>query len=94
MRRFSRCLSAYCLLVVLVTTSLTNEAVAVSPTHADVRYGRFHRNVLDVYVAPSARPTPVLIYFHGGGWMAGDKGGVRPQAFLANGITVVAANYR
>jgi len=68
--------------------------VADTPSHADVRYGQYHRNLLDVYAATSDAPTPVLIYFHGGGWMAGDKRRMNPKPFLANGITVVSANYR
>jgi len=43
------------------------------PTHADVRYGKYDRDVLDVFQVKTAKPAPVLIYFHGGGWLGGDK---------------------
>lgn len=64
------------------------------PTHADVRYGTWFRNTLDVYIAKSDKPTPVLIHFHGGGWVAGDKSSVNAKMWVNGGITVVSANYR
>ena len=44
-----------------------------APTHTDVRYGEHERNVLDLYLTPSADPTPLVIYIHGGGFRGGDK---------------------
>lgn len=44
-----------------------------APTRADVLYGQHPRNVLDFYQAPSDKPTPVVIYMHGGAWSNGDK---------------------
>lgn len=67
---------------------------AVEPTRKDVRYGKYDRNVLDVYQANSDRPTPVVIHFHGGGFVGGDKRSVDPEPFLAEGISVISANYR
>jgi acetyl esterase/lipase len=67
------------------------------PDHANVAYGPNARNELDVWLAKAERPAPVLIYFHGGGFVAGSKENL-PAALLAAalraGITVVAANYR
>lgn len=69
-----------------------------SPTLRDERYGPHERNVLDFYKADADKPTPVLIYFHGGGFVAGDKrkGGNVPlcRQCLRSGISVVSANYR
>ncbi|MDO8538873.1 MAG: alpha/beta hydrolase [Opitutaceae bacterium] len=69
-----------------------------TPTHANVRYGPHERNVLDGWRAPGDGPTPVLVFFHGGSFKAGDKSAVlaRPifSPCLAAGITVVSANYR
>ncbi len=48
-------------------------AGAQTPTFANVRYGQYDRDVLDFYQAKTTAPAPVVIYFHGGGWMAGDK---------------------
>lgn len=71
---------------------------ALTPTQADVRYGNHPRNLLDFYRAESEGPTPVLIFFHGGGFVAGDKRGAASskltKACVESGISVVAANYR
>jgi len=70
----------------------------IAPTRADERYGPHRRNVLDFYQADSDRPTPVVIYFHGGGFVAGDKakaaGWPVTRQCLDAGISVVGANYR
>ncbi|MEA3210185.1 MAG: hypothetical protein QOE70_3242 [Chthoniobacter sp.] len=66
-----------------------------APTLANVAYGTHERQVLDFYKAQSDRPTPVLFFIHGGGWVRGDKrnpGGLK--ACLAAGISVVSINYR
>src|ERR1043165_9459952 len=52
-------------------------SVAPAPTAADVHYGPHERNVLDFWKAPSEQPTPLVVYIHGGGFVAGDKSGVR-----------------
>jgi hypothetical protein len=46
------------------------------PTLANVAYGTHERQVLDFYKAESAKPTPVVFFLHGGGWVRGDKSGV------------------
>jgi len=68
-----------------------------APTLANVPYGPHERQVLDFYKAESAKPTPVLFFIHGGGWVAGDKAGRSGpgvKAYLAAGISVVSINYR
>lgn len=65
------------------------------PTQANVPYGPHAKQVLDFYQAQSPRPSPVLFYVHGGGWMSGDKN--TPDflaASLAAGISVVSIEYR
>jgi acetyl esterase/lipase len=67
------------------------------PDIADVAYGPHERNVLDLWKAPSPRPTPLVIYIHGGGFRAGDKRTLPPallQRLLKAGISVAAINYR
>ena len=64
------------------------------PTQADVKYGSYKRNVLDFWQAKSTKPTPVLIHFHGGGFVAGDKNDANPDPYVNQGISVVSANYR
>lgn len=67
----------------------------ISPTYGDVRYGGHPRNLLDFYKANSNRPTPVVIYFHGGGFVTGDKSKFTEKwQCIKNGISVVSANYR
>jgi acetyl esterase len=67
------------------------------PDLANVRYGPHERNVLDLWKAPSKQPTPLVVYIHGGGFRAGDKGSVSPlllRECLRRGISVAALNYR
>jgi acetyl esterase/lipase len=68
------------------------------PTFANLPYGNDERQVMDIYLAPSDKPTPCVLHIHGGGWLTGNKthfslpGG--PKALLAQGISVVSINYR
>jgi len=70
------------------------------PDAANESYGPHARNVLDVWLAKSEKPAPVLVYFHGGGFYGGDKsrlgrgGMIDAQQFIDAGISVAAANYR
>jgi acetyl esterase/lipase len=67
------------------------------PDYENVKYGPHERNVLDLYLARSARPTPLVVHIHGGGWMAGDKSQVQPVVVnecLKSGISVASINYR
>jgi acetyl esterase/lipase len=66
----------------------------------DVQYDTRHeRNVLDFYQADSETPTPVVVYFHGGGFRGGDKehvtgrGGKLLKKFLEAGVSVASCNY-
>jgi len=66
------------------------------PTHSDVKYGPFSRNVMDVWLAKSDKPTPVMVSIHGGGFSSGNKA-VSPDLLeecLKSGISVVASTYR
>lgn len=71
------------------------------PDVADLRYGPYSRNVLDVWKAHRAagddKPAPLVIFFHGGGFIGGDKSSVPAWLVdhcLAQGISVASANYR
>ena len=71
------------------------------PDAADLRYGPFARNTLDLWKAPHrpdrVGPTPVVIFFHGGGFVGGDKKSVPAwlvERCVAEGISVASANYR
>ena len=64
-------------------------------TFGKVAYGKHERQVLDFYQAKSDKPTPVVLYIHGGGWQNGDKASVgNVKAYLDAGISVAAINYR
>lgn len=67
--------------------------------HRDLAYvEKGHpRQVLDLFVAEkAARPLPVIIWIHGGGWAAGDKSGCPPlrQGFAQRGYAIASLNYR
>ncbi|GEP42597.1 alpha/beta hydrolase [Brevifollis gellanilyticus] len=68
-----------------------------APTFANVSYGAHERNVLDLWQAKSAQPTPLLIFIHGGGWAGGEKTDLPPKLLaymLKAGISVASINYR
>jgi len=69
----------------------------IKPTFENVSYGPHERNVLDFWKAESDKPTPVVIYIHGGGFRGGDKKGANQGNIgkcLANGVSFAAINYR
>lgn len=81
---------------------------SLAPTHARVSYGEDPAQFVDVYLAKSDKPTPVIIYIHGGAWIGGSAGGITRtdvfgahnklgegvRAVLEQGISVVSVEYR
>jgi len=76
---------------------------AVSPTTSS--YGSHPRQELDIYKATSdSAKTPILVFFHGGGLIRGDKAPPQfPEGlvyanlgvfFATRGITTIVPNYR
>jgi acetyl esterase/lipase len=68
-----------------------------APDHADVKYGPHERNVLDLWQAKTPGRHPLVIYYHGGGFRAGDKRTINVKFLdnlLRSGISVAAVNYR
>jgi hypothetical protein len=68
-----------------------------TPTHADVKYGPHERNVLDLWLAKSDKPTPLVVFVHGGGFVAGDKSKAKAETIkrcLDAGVSFMAINYR
>jgi acetyl esterase/lipase len=69
----------------------------IPPDVADEKYGPHERNVLDLWKAPSDRPTPLVVFIHGGGFLVGYKEYVKAELIRRcreNGISVAAINYR
>ena len=85
-------------LIALVGSVRAQEVEQTLPTLENVAYGPHERNVLDFWRAESDAPAPVLIYIHGGGFVNGDKKGIRKNAIvdscLAKGVSFAAINYR
>jgi acetyl esterase len=74
-----------------------NERTKPTPDLAAVSYGPHKRNVLDLWKASSQRPTPLVVFVHGGGFQSGNKEALPPvllEGLLARGISVMAINYR
>jgi predicted esterase len=92
--------------VLLVVASLSHSAsgkerrrkpASPAPTMADVAYGKHERNKLDFWQARSRTKTPLLIFFHGGGFKKGDKNqihhAVPVRDLMSRGISCVSVNY-
>ena len=65
---------------------------------AGLAYGDGPRRRLDVYLPPrlGGQPRPVLLFFYGGNWRAGERADYAfvGRALAARGIVVVVADYR
>ncbi len=78
-------------------TSAAKPADSVKPMIADGKYGQFDRNVFDFWKPDSKKPTPLVIYIHGGGFVNGSKEKLSVNMLnilLKRGIAVMAINYR
>jgi len=66
------------------------------PQMADAHYGPHARQVFDLWQAESDKPTPLVVYIHGGGFHAGDKSSISPTFFrlLDKKISLMAIHYR
>jgi acetyl esterase len=72
-------------------------AAKPAPDVANEKYGPHPRNVLDLWKAKADKPTPLVVFIHGGGFRSGSKEALRPallEGLLARGISVMAINYR
>lgn len=81
-----------CLLIALAAP-----LAAQRPDYADLSYGPHANNKLDLWLAKSAGPAPLVVFIHGGGFVGGDKKSASPQAIrraLDSGAAFAAINYR
>lgn len=68
-----------------------------NPTHYNVSYGPHRKQLIHFWKAESDKPTPLLFFIHGGGWMNGGRlSGLESMLvnFLNSGISVASIEYR
>ena len=94
--------------IALFSASILGGGWAAEPfpkaSQLNVPYGSEAGQQLDFWAAKSDKPTPVLVYIHGGGWSAGTKELLLPDIarlevdllnyMLDNGVSVAAIDYR
>ena len=75
-----------------------NDLPAVTPTESNIAYGTHPRHVFDFWKADPDQPTPVLVFWHGGGFAGGNKSVIQNRPLLSDcvkaGISVVSGHYR
>jgi acetyl esterase/lipase len=77
--------------------SAAKQPALPTATLTDVAYGPHPKQVLNFWKAESDKPTPLLFFIHGGGWMGGNRtSGLAGliQEMLKSGISVVSIEYR
>ncbi len=57
----------------VVSQTPKNTSNIITPSHSNIKYGANNRNTMDIYLAKSTSPTPLVIYIHGGGFIQGNK---------------------
>lgn len=85
------------LLTSLLLCLFTLNTYGQKASQTDISYGKHERNTLDFWQAKSSKPTPVLIYFHGGGFRMGDKSHIKHfipiKEYLDSGVSCISVNY-
>lgn len=76
--------------------SLPVNARAQAQTLRDIEYATADgkRLLLDLYLPEGAGPHPVIVWVHGGGWLAGNKNGGPAVRQATRGYAVASINYR
>jgi acetyl esterase/lipase len=75
----------------------TADPAAPKPDYADLSYGPHPSNKLDLWLAKSNQPAPLVVFIHGGGFVGGDKGTASAAAIrqcLEARAAFAAINYR
>src|SRR5262245_4805795 len=85
------------LLALLTLPALAAAQGRPKPDVANARYGPHERNVLDLWKARAEKPTPLVVFIHGGGFRGGDKKNLPLPLLdrcLKAGLSVASINYR
>ena len=63
---------------------------------ASIQYGADPAELLDLYLPPTTTPAPVIVFFHGGGWIGGSRAPVAQSLLreVLHGYAVVSVDYR
>jgi acetyl esterase/lipase len=83
-------------LALLIVVAFAGQDKA-KPDVANEKYGTHERNVLDLWKAKSEKPTPLVLFIHGGGFRQGSKdqvSGALIKGCLDVGISVASISYR
>ena len=101
---FTLAFYTYFLLNFLIVFSQNKKVVepvnlnGITADYLNETYGDHQRNKFDIWLAKSDKPTPLVIYIHGGGFGSGDKSkhynSKQLVSFLEKGISVATINYR
>ena len=63
-----------------------------------MKYGKWDRNVFDLWMPETNQPTPLIVHIHGGGFVGGNKETVRStrnvQQALDRGVALASIQYR
>ena len=64
--------------------------------YSDVKYGENERNTLDLYIPKKYKKEGLILYIHGGAWIAGDKETYKNdlKKYARKGIACASINYR
>ncbi|WP_206020407.1 alpha/beta hydrolase [Rhodovarius crocodyli] len=86
-------LASACSPVTLLNAVAPSAGVRVAK---DIAYGPLPRHRLDVYAPMDARGAPVVVFYYGGGWEAGDRAMYHflGAAMAAEGMVCVIPDYR
>ena len=86
-----------CIVPLLLGSAAGLQSASAAPLD-DIHYGPDDQQVLDLHgPAPSAHPAPVVVLFHGGAFVGGDKHPCAPELVARlnrQGVALACANYR
>jgi acetyl esterase/lipase len=92
---FAACFSTAC---TQISFLVANAPTVVGPFKrvANAKYGSTPRQTLDIYVPDKAQKLPVVVFWYGGAWTAGDKSDYRfvGAALAERGYVAVLPDYR